>query len=47
MWGIQLKGFIRHGDLRYSKGCDGNGEEGEDNNVKNNKDDMNDKDNLL
>ena len=47
MWGIQLKGFIRQGDLSYSKGCDGDGEEGEDDNVKNDKDDMNDNDNLL
>ena len=45
MWFIQLKGFIRQGDLSYSKGCDG--EEGEDDNVKNDKDDMNDNENLL
>ena len=44
MWGIQLKGFIRQGDLSYSQGYDDD-EEGEDDNVKNNnnKDNMNEK----
>ena len=48
MWGIQLKGFIRQGYLSYSKGFIGDGEEGEDDNIKNdNKDNMIDNDNLL
>ena len=48
MWGIQLKGFIRQGYLSYSKGFIGDGEEGEDDNIKyDNKDNMIDNDNLL
>ena len=53
MWGIKLKGFIIQADLSYSQGYDDNGEEGKDDNDKddmNNKDDVNDKngkDNLL
>ena len=48
MFGIQLKGFIRQGYLSYSKGFIGDGEEGEDDNIKNdNKDNMIDNDNLL
>ena len=48
MWGIKLKGFIRPVHLSYSQGYDDdNGEEGKEDNVKYNKDDMNDKDNLL
>ena len=48
MWGIQLKGFIRQGYLSYSKGFIGDGEESEDDNIKNdNKDNMIDNDNLL
>ena len=44
MWGIKLKGFIRQGDLSYLQGDD-DGDEGEDDNVKNNnnKDNMNEK----
>ena len=42
MWSIKLKGFIRQGDLSYSQGYDDDGEEGEDDNVKND----NDKDNM-
>ena len=41
MWGIKLKGFIRQVDLSYSQGYDDTGKDGND------KDNMNDKDNLL
>ena len=48
MWGIQLKGFIRQGYLSYSRGFIGDGDEGEDDNIKyDNKDNMIDNDNLL
>ena len=50
MWVIKLKGFISQADLSYSQDYDGNGEDGKDDNNKNdmnNKDDVNDKDNLL
>ena len=56
MWGINLKGFIRQADLSYSQSYDDNGEDGKDDNNKedmnnkdymNNKDNMNGKDNLL
>ena len=48
MWGIKLKGFIRQVDLSYSQGYDDdNGEEGKEDNVNYDKDDMNNKDNLF
>ena len=47
MWGIKLKGFIRQIDLNYSQGHGDEGVEGKEDNVKYDKGDMNDKDNLL
>ena len=44
MWGIKLKGLRRQADLSYWQGYDDDGEDGKDDNVK---EDMNDKDNLL
>ena len=45
MWGIKLKGFIRQVDLSYLQGYDDDGEEGKEDNVKCDKDDMNNRDN--
>ena len=49
MWGIKLKGLRRQADLSYSQGYDDDGEDGKDDNVKedNDKGGMNDKHNLL
>ena len=47
MWGINLKGFIRHADLSYLQGYDDNGKDGKDDNNKDDTYDMNDKDNFL
>ena len=45
MWGIKLKGFIRQIDLNYSQGYGDEGEDGKEDNVKYDKDNMNDKGN--
>ena len=49
MWGIKLKGLRRQADLSYLQGYDDDGEDGKDDNIKEDNEnyDMNDKDNSL